>query len=149
MSTFEQGFADGELRAFKDRDAGIDREPACEAKTPYAEGWRAGYTARHASWRHQDHAVGDKNDGRYRGGVNRSGLTRQEREDAERQISKLTDRQLDCLVLTAKGCTAKGVGAALGIDYKTAEKHLVRVRSVLGVDTTVEAAVMATKAGLV
>jgi DNA-binding NarL/FixJ family response regulator len=61
----------------------------------------------------------------------------------------LTRREKEVLVLTCTGLLQKEVAAQLGLSKRTVECTLVRARERLGVDTLIEAVVMATKAGLV
>lgn len=51
MSTYESGFASGELQAFKDRKRGLSRTvPQFEVTDPYARGYWDGYRPRSATW---------------------------------------------------------------------------------------------------
>lgn len=69
--------------------------------------------------------------------------------DARYLCSTLTPRQRDVLVLTCKGLTTDEIADLLGITYHTVGTHRETVLSKFDVRNTVEAAVIATKAGLV
>lgn len=64
-------------------------------------------------------------------------------------VSKLTTRQRDVLVFVACGLTSREIGALLKITPKTAEAHRAGLMRRLGCERATEAAVLATKAGLV
>ena len=70
-------------------------------------------------------------------------------DDALAQVRKLTARQREVMVLVAKGMTSKETAVALRVDYKTIERHRLRMMSRLGVSRSTEVAVLAAKAGLV
>ena len=70
-------------------------------------------------------------------------------DDAMAEVRKLTARQREVMVLVAKGMTSKETAAALRVDYKTVERHRLRIMSRLGVNRATEVAVLAAKAGLV
>ena len=56
------------------------------------------------------------------------------------RISRLTERQKDCLELVAKGYTAKEIGRMLGISYSTVNNHLQAAIQLLEVGGRKEAA---------
>lgn len=64
-------------------------------------------------------------------------------------IAKLTPRQREILVLLARGNTLKVTARALYIEPSTVATHIKRIFRALNVNTTVQAAVLAAKAGLV
>jgi DNA-binding CsgD family transcriptional regulator len=61
----------------------------------------------------------------------------------------LTPREVEVLVLAAKGATNKAIGSRLGISPKTAGNHLERVYAKAGVGSRAEAAMFAMHHGLV
>jgi len=61
----------------------------------------------------------------------------------------LSKMERDVLVLIAKGYVSRGVGALLGKNYKTVERYRSDIMTKLDVGSTIEAAVIAAKAGLV
>lgn len=61
----------------------------------------------------------------------------------------LTNREMDVLRLIAAGKTNQEIGLALGISYKTVEKHIDSIYMKLGVTSRVEAAVYAVRDHLV
>jgi len=69
--------------------------------------------------------------------------------EAARLCSQLTPRELEVLQLSSKGLSSKVVGRHLGIGRWTIEQHKQEVFRKLGVNSTIEAAVIAAKAGLV
>lgn len=52
--------------------------------------------------------------------------------------AKLTNRQLECIALVARGHSARSAAAALGIKQDTVEKHIEEAKQRLGVRTTTE-----------
>lgn len=58
----------------------------------------------------------------------------------ESRISRLTQRQADCLRLVAKGYTSKEIGRQLGISYSTVDNHVLAAAQLLGVPSRAEAA---------
>jgi NarL family two-component system response regulator YdfI len=61
----------------------------------------------------------------------------------------LTERQLQILQLVAHGATYKKVGLQLGTSEGSIKTHLTHVRERLNVDSTLEAAFICYKAGLI
>ncbi len=61
----------------------------------------------------------------------------------------LTEREVEVLRLIAAGKTNQEIGLALGISYKTVEKHIDSIYMKLGVSSRVEAAVYAVRDHLV
>lgn len=66
-----------------------------------------------------------------------------------REGGGLTDREVQVLRLIAAGKTNQEIGLALGISYKTVEKHIDSIYMKLGVASRVEAAVYAVRDHLV
>lgn len=58
----------------------------------------------------------------------------------DQQISRLTERQKQCLVLFGQGRTAKEIGRALGISDSTVNNHLHSAAQLLGANGGKEAA---------
>ena len=48
--TYEQGFAQGEIDAYRDRKTGVPREDIGEPRNEWQRGYRDGYTPRRADW---------------------------------------------------------------------------------------------------
>lgn len=69
--------------------------------------------------------------------------------DAHERCSKLFPRQRDVLQLLSKGLDQGEIAAAMGISVHTVREHKQIVFRVLEVNSAVEAAVLAAKAGLV
>lgn len=61
------------------------------------------------------------------------------------EIPRLTPRELEALILTADGKTAKEIGRRLGISDRTVEAYLVSARHKLGAENTVKAIARAVK----
>ena len=61
----------------------------------------------------------------------------------------LTPREVEVLVLAARGSTTKAIAHRLGISPKTAGNHLERVYAKAGVSSRAEAALFAMRHGLV
>ncbi|HEX7976023.1 MAG TPA: response regulator transcription factor [Anaerolineales bacterium] len=61
----------------------------------------------------------------------------------------LTPREQQVLQAIVAGKTNQEIGFALGISEKTIEKHMVRILAKLGVNSRVEAAVLAVREGLI
>ncbi len=70
-------------------------------------------------------------------------------EEARRLCAGLTPRQLDVLVLCAQGLGMKEIGAAVGLSVQGVRERQNVIRRRLQVETMIEAAVIATRAGLV
>jgi len=70
-------------------------------------------------------------------------------DEAKRLCDALTPRQRDVLVMCAKGYKHSAAASLLGISNTTLEYHVKGFHRVLDVGTTIEAAVIAAKAGLV
>lgn len=69
--------------------------------------------------------------------------------DAQYLCQTLTKRQREVLVLTCKGLTTDEIASMIGLAAQTVSTHREAVLSKFEVRNTVEAAVIATKAGLV
>lgn len=69
--------------------------------------------------------------------------------EARDLCDKLPTNQRDALVLAAQGLTVPQVASAMGKSASTTDGYLRDGRALLGVCSTVEAAVMLTRAGLV
>jgi DNA-binding CsgD family transcriptional regulator len=61
----------------------------------------------------------------------------------------LTPREIEVLVLAARGATTRAVGTALHISPKTAGNHIERIYEKIGVSSRAEAAMFAMQHGLV
>lgn len=61
---------------------------------------------------------------------------------------RLTERQVECLLWTEQGKSARDIGEILGISRRTVEEHLALAASALGVRTRVQAVVRARGLGL-
>jgi DNA-binding CsgD family transcriptional regulator len=70
-------------------------------------------------------------------------------DEAKRLCDALTPSQRDVLLLLAKGLTRNEAARRLGIARSTLDGHQKAIHRVLDVETTIEAAVIAAKAGLV
>lgn len=70
-------------------------------------------------------------------------------DEAKRLCAGLTQRQIDVLVLTCKGCVRNDVARRLGIGRATVDSHMKEIYRLLEVTTAIEAAVIAAKAGRV
>ena len=70
-------------------------------------------------------------------------------EDAAQACARLTKRQREVLVLSAKGFTCQEIADRLGIHYGSAGAHSTRMLAALGCTRSIEAAVIAAKAGIV
>jgi len=70
-------------------------------------------------------------------------------DEPRRLCATLTERERDILIFTAKGFSAEEVGRLIGKARGTVSNRLPVIVEKLGVDTTIEAAVIAAKAGLV
>jgi DNA-binding CsgD family transcriptional regulator len=60
----------------------------------------------------------------------------------------LTPREIEVLLLAARGSTTRAVATALGITPKTAGNHIERIYSKIGVSSRAEAALFAMQHGL-
>ncbi len=69
-------------------------------------------------------------------------------EQAAAELACLTPRQREVLVMTAKGYDARKMAGLLGMSFRTVESHNAAIRKRLNM-TTIEAAVLAAKAGWV
>jgi DNA-binding CsgD family transcriptional regulator len=70
------------------------------------------------------------------------------RDERERILGNVTDRQLQCLAWVQEGKSATDIGQILGISGRTVEGHLAKLCEVLGVRTRVQAVVRARRLGL-
>lgn len=61
------------------------------------------------------------------------------------EIPRLSPREMEALILTADGKSAKEIGRALGISDRTVEAYLLSARHKLGAENTVKAIAMAVK----
>ena len=64
-------------------------------------------------------------------------------------VGTLTDRERDVLIFVSKGETRDRTAKLLGIGRTTVESHIKRIHAKLDVETTIESAVIAAKAGIV
>lgn len=62
---------------------------------------------------------------------------------------KLTDRELEVLILAAKGFTNKAIGVQMGISDRTVQGHLARVYGKLQANSRTEAVMRAVSIGLI
>ncbi|MDH6711394.1 DNA-binding NarL/FixJ family response regulator [Kitasatospora sp. MAA19] len=60
-------------------------------------------------------------------------------------LESLSKRELEVLHLVADGMTNRKIGSELGITERTAREHVARILLKLGIQSRVEAAVIATK----
>ena len=70
-------------------------------------------------------------------------------DEAAQACAKLTTRQREVLVLSAKGFSCREIADRLGINYGSAGAHTTRMLAALGCTRSIEAAVIAAKAGIV
>lgn len=68
--------------------------------------------------------------------------------DCVAAVATLKPRERDALILAAKGLKGREIAGRLFMAISTLDVTLIRARRKLGVETTVEAAVMLAKAGL-
>jgi len=54
-------------------------------------------------------------------------------------FDRLSERQLDCLRLAARGLTSAGIGGRLSLSPRTVDEHLMLACRTLGVRTRVQA----------
>ena len=54
------------------------------------------------------------------------------------QEFSFSQRQIQCLALILKGCTAKEIGKALSLSYRTVETYLILIKRKFGLNTTRE-----------
>lgn len=64
------------------------------------------------------------------------------------ELPQLSKRETDVLVFVGKGLSNKEVGALMGLSHCTVNDYLKSIFKKLDVNTRVEAAVLACKAGL-
>lgn len=69
--------------------------------------------------------------------------------DYEARIASLSRREREVLVLSAKGLSHTEIGVLLNISGQTVNSYRDALRRKLDVSTTIEAAVIAAKVGLV
>jgi len=62
--------------------------------------------------------------------------------------ARLTPRQVECLLWTEQGKSARDIGTILGISARTVEEHLAVACAELGVRTRVQAVVQARQLNL-
>lgn len=67
---------------------------------------------------------------------------------AQEQVARLTPREIDIALALLGGQANKGVAHALGISVRTVEMHRAHIMAKLGVRSLAEAALIATRAGL-
>lgn len=70
------------------------------------------------------------------------------RKSARALLDNLTPRQKDVIVMISMGMTNDAIGRALHISGRTAECHKKAAFKWLGIKTTSEAVVIATRAGM-
>lgn len=70
-------------------------------------------------------------------------------EDNAAKVAKLTPREREVLVLTAKGCGWKDCARRTGLTHGTVQSYRARIRRKLEVGSMCEASVIAAKVGLV
>jgi DNA-binding NarL/FixJ family response regulator len=68
--------------------------------------------------------------------------------DCVASVAKLNARERDAIILASKGLTGREVAERLHMAVSTFDITMIRARKKLDVDTTIEAAVMLCKAGL-
>ena len=67
---------------------------------------------------------------------------------AHRVVSSITPRELEVLRCIANGLTTRQTASRLGLSERTVESHIAKLYSKLGVRTRIQAAVQATRLGL-
>jgi DNA-binding NarL/FixJ family response regulator len=70
------------------------------------------------------------------------------RVDAEERIARLTDRERDVLARVAEGLSNAEIGGLLFLSTSTVKDHVSAILSKLGVESRVQAALLAQQAGL-
>lgn len=78
-----------------------------------------------------------------------SGITPEITAEAMERCATLTPTELDVLIYSCKGLHSKEVGAIMACGHKKVEKVKTGIFEKLNVSSTVEAAVIAAKAGIV
>jgi DNA-binding NarL/FixJ family response regulator len=78
-----------------------------------------------------------------------NGITPEATADAIERCATLTPAERNVLILSAKGLNSKEVGAIICRAHKTVERVKTAIFEKLDVSSTVEAAVIAAKAGIV
>jgi DNA-binding NarL/FixJ family response regulator len=63
-------------------------------------------------------------------------------------LPELSPRRMEALKLVARGFTQKEAARLMGASQRTVEAHLIAVREAWNVSSTIEAAVMAAKRGM-
>ncbi len=76
-------------------------------------------------------------------------ISREACQEADQQMAALSERERECVVLAGKGLTDREIAAAVHLSFWTVAQYLKAAFRKLGVKTRTEAAVIATKAGLV
>lgn len=71
------------------------------------------------------------------------------RQSEEKPLDQLTEREIEVLSLLALGNTNRGIADVLTLSEHTVRTHIYHIFSKLGVETRVEAAVLAVSEGLV
>lgn len=61
-------------------------------------------------------------------------------------LDALSDRQIECLHLAAKGLSSPGIGEKIGISPRTVDEHLAAACEALGVRTRIQAVARLAKA---
>ena len=69
--------------------------------------------------------------------------------EAQKACAELTDREREVLVLAAKGMEQRRIAESLGLGLSTVQRYWTVALEKLDVNNGMEAAVIATKAGLV
>lgn len=69
--------------------------------------------------------------------------------EADKPLRALTARQLEVLKLSARGFKTPEIGRLLGCKHTTVITHLVEIRTRWDVSSTIEAAVLAVRRGVI
>ena len=76
-------------------------------------------------------------------------LWRRETPSATLELSRLTERQTECLKWTRDGKGSWEIGAILGLSSRTIEEHLNKACARLGVRTRIQAVIEAGRRGII